>query len=1299
MKDLLTANGYVLDARTGVWARPGHVSIGYSDGDESENRLAEVIGQARDLSVLSPELRRQCTDWPSTYHLSAARANLLRPFQGELKGDILEIGSGCGAITRYLGECGATVLALEGSMRRAAMTRSRTRDLSQVTVLAESFDRFEPSQQFDVITLIGVLEYANLFTQASSPPLALLKRVRMLLKPDGLLLLAIENQMGLKYFAGAPEDHLGVAMYGIEGRYRSDQPQTFGRQALHGLIEAAGFSDTRFMAPLPDYKLPASIVTQAGLDDAEFDAGALAWQSVNADPQLPARMNFALELAWPEIFKNGLGLELANSFLIRAGGKPPEKCAARTLAYHYSTGRVPQYCKETLFVRAPDQGHVLLHYEPIRAPLKAGQTADTEPPIRYAHPSTAPYVRGHTLSWEFVQAITRDGWSIDDVARLVERHVQALRTVLADAAPSAEWNDPDTVLPGRAFDLVPQNIVIQADGTPAAIDEEWELDNGIPLGRLLFRSLLLMLASIRNLGAPAAPYPGSRKEFVQSVLERAGYPLTESDLSRFVKQEAQIQQHVTGLPIERFLDWHPDQPLAIRPASSAEQDGAAQDMAAHVGSLDASIAELTSSLEQARSESARLNLAVLDKETHIRNLEKSALDYQHALNERNIQNNMLAGELKALRASTSWKLTAPLRWPADQARRGIRLAGALAASARGAGGWYMAFHKARAIAHREGLRGMRYRLKRLTRRAVHSPLGDQPPANPNDYAEWLRRYGNIDDALRHDIRKRIKGMPRKPLISILMPVYDPPLDLLDQAIQSVRTQLYQEWELCMADDASKDDSVRQLLARHAREDARIKVAYRKQNGHISKASNSALSLATGEFVALLDNDDLLSEHALFHVAQAILDNPAAGLIYSDEDKIDIAGNRTAPYFKPDWNPDLFLSHNMINHLGCYRTGLVKELQGFRPGYEGSQDYDLALRCIETLADYQIVHIPRVLYHWRAVPGSTALSGQAKNYALQAGKRAIDDHFRRCAIDAQAELLDMGMYRVRYALPQPLPLVSLIIPTRNGLELIRQCIDSITERTRYGNYEILVVDNDSDDPATLDYFAALREDPRIRVLRDERPFNFSALNNSAARQAQGDYLCLMNNDIEIISPDWLEEMISLAGQPGVGAVGAQLWYPDDTAQHSGIIIGLGGVAGHSHKHLPRNHPGYFGRARLIQTLSAVTAACLLIRKSIYQEVGGLDDANLPIAFNDVDFCLRVAKAGYRNVWTPYAEMYHHESASRGYEDTPQKQARFTKEVDYMKQRWGESLLGDPAYNPNLTICSEDFSLAWPPRVWE
>ena len=372
----------------------------------------------------------------------------------------------------------------------------------------------------------------------------------------------------------------------------------------------------------------------------------------------------------------------------------------------------------------------------------------------------------------------------------------------------------------------------------------------------------------------------------------------------------------------------------------------------------------------------------------------------------------------------------------------------------------------------------------------------------NDYYKWVRLYDTMTNKERKKIKLCIDQLPRAPLISVVMPVYNPPLAMLEDAIRSLQAQLYPNWELCVADDASTDMAVHELLQRYAQNDSRIKIVFREVNGHISATSNSALELVNGEFVALLDNDDLLPEQALFWIADAIVSHPDAGLIYSDEDKIDSDGRRYDPYFKPDWNPDLFYSHNMISHLGVYRTDLVRKLGGFRTGYEGAQDYDLALRCTEQLTPQQIVHIPRVLYHWRSHPGSTAQSGSEKDYALLAGVRALDDHFARTNISAKAELLDFGMYRVKYAMPNAAPLVSLIIPTRNGLDLIKQCIESIVVKTTYKNYEIIIVDNNSDDPNVLAYFESLEDHKNIRIIRDQRPFNYSALNNAAVKIARG-----------------------------------------------------------------------------------------------------------------------------------------------------------------------------------------------------
>ena len=710
-----------------------------------------------------------------------------------------------------------------------------------------------------------------------------------------------------------------------------------------------------------------------------------------------------------------------------------------------------------------------------------------------------------------------------------------------------------------------------------------------------------------------------------------------------------------------------------------------------IAERDGQIANLNHAVAERDEQIASLNHAVAAKETHIRNL-----DAIHLL-ERNSHMASTNQVLAEINESTSWRLTAPVRLVGRQLLRIKVVFRALPYARAMCGGYRSLFKHVWNSYKKEGISGIKLRIAFSASPGTPPPIIGYVEINHNDYTEWVRRYDTLADADRKKIKARISQMTNAPLISVVMPVYNPPLEMLKEAIQSVRNQIYPNWELCIADDASTDRTVHDLLEHYTNLDARIKVVFRKTNGHISAASNSALELVKGEYIALLDNDDILREHSLYCVAQAIVEHADAGLIYSDEDKIDRSGRRYDPYFKPDWNPDLFLSHNMICHLGVYRADLVRKLGGFREGYEGAQDYDLALRCTEQLTPQQIVHIPRVLYHWRSHPGSTAQAGSEKSYAQSAGERALNDHFARIGHAAKAELLDFGMYRVRYDIPQPAPLVSLIIPTRNGLNLIKQCVDSILNKTVYKNFEILIVDNNSDDPQTLKYLARVINDRRIRVFRDEQPFNYSALNNSAMLHARGEYLGLINNDIEVITPQWLDEMMSLAIQPGVGAVGSRLWYPNDTLQHGGVITGLGGVAGHSHKHLPKGHPGYFSRAQLIQTLSAVTAACLVIKKSIYKEVGGLDETNLKVAFNDIDFCMSVREAGYRNVWTPYAELYHHESATRGYEDTKEKQLRFQEEVLYMQKRWGETLSGDPAYSPNLTLDREGFSYAWPPRV--
>ncbi len=598
---------------------------------------------------------------------------------------------------------------------------------------------------------------------------------------------------------------------------------------------------------------------------------------------------------------------------------------------------------------------------------------------------------------------------------------------------------------------------------------------------------------------------------------------------------------------------------------------------------------------------------------------------------------------------------------------------------------------------------------------------DAGPVELTSYERWTETFDKHTPESAQALSAASAALKFQPLISIVMPVYNTPEKWLVKAVDSVRAQVYRNWELCIADDASPQPQVRRTLEKLAATDARIKIVYREKNGHISAASNSALELATGEFVALFDHDDELAPHALHEVATLLNAEPNTDLIYSDEDKIDEEGHRHEPYFKPDWLPDLFHAQNFISHLTVYRTALVRDVAGFRLGYEGSQDWDLALRVVERISDQsRIRHIPKILYHWRAIPGSTALMLSEKNYPLEAARRALTDHFERIGQKIALHHVPGDHWRAQYPLPATPPLVSLVIPTRNGLKFLQRCVDSILEKTTYPNYEVVVVDNGSDDPATLAYLKSLHDAThpvlagliaesartvnggklhrRARVLRYEAPFNYSAINNFAVAQCQGEVVGLLNNDLEVITPSWLDEMATQALRPGVGCVGAMLYYPNETVQHAGVIVGLGGVAGHAFRDYPRGTEGKFNRARLVQNYTAVTAACLVVRRSTYEQVGGLDETNLTIAFNDIDFCLKVRAAGYRNLWTPFAELYHHESVSRGAEDTPEKHERFRREVEYMLKRWAAPIRHDPAYNPNLTLEHTDFSLSAPPRLW-
>ena len=567
----------------------------------------------------------------------------------------------------------------------------------------------------------------------------------------------------------------------------------------------------------------------------------------------------------------------------------------------------------------------------------------------------------------------------------------------------------------------------------------------------------------------------------------------------------------------------------------------------------------------------------------------------------------------------------------------------------------------------------------------------------NNYEDWIHLYDEIASDDKNQIKSHIKLFDKKPLISILMPVYNTPINYLREAIESVRSQIYSNWELCIADDNSSDPDVKKILEEYSKADKRIKVTFRKENGHISASSNSALELSSGDYIGLLDHDDVLREHALYMVVNEINNHPNADIIYSDEDHIDESGKRYAPYFKPNWNPDLLYTQNMITHFCVFRSDLIHQVGGFRLGYEGGQDWDLTMRVIEKIPPQNIRHIPFILYHWRAIEGSTALSISSKEYAIQAQYKTIRSHFQRRNVSVEISQIRGEFWRVKYKISDPYPKVSIIIPTKNQLEYLQKCINSIEKKTIYPNYEIIIVNNQSDNIDTINYLEKIKLNEEISVYDYNHPFNYSTINNFAVNLAKGDVIAFINNDIEVISHDWLYELVSNAIRPNIGAVGALLFYPNGRIQHAGVILGIGGVAGHIYHGLELGYIQKRGRACLTQNYSAVTGACMAIEKKKFIEVGGFKEVELPIAFNDIDLCIKLMETGYRNLWTPYAELLHHESMTRGYENTEEKKARFEEEKKYMLKTWPNYLKDDPAYNLNLSLESLNFSLAFPPRI--
>ncbi len=1386
-------NNDFIRASNGVWSADTDSTFLYTDGVASEDSLINILQKAKDKSSTSIELEGAFYDWASEYHLSSDRANIYRFLNLKSINTGLELGSGCGAITRYLGECDIHLDAVEGNIKRAQICRLRCEDLENVEVFHSNFNSLElPTKNYDAVFLNGVLEYAKRFLgSAHSDQEALwsiLYRSTLALKPDGIICIAIENRMGLKYWLGAKEDHYAAPYVGLYG-YPNDQGiRTYDRNEWTDLLSQLGEEyNHRFIYPFPDYKMARAILSDSFLQNNP-NAHSHLYRLSSTDNGNTIQSSLNEFLTWEGLHSNKTFGDYANSFFLIISRD--ENVLNQICPYdfmHFSgKGRKPQYRTET---RKRTGEQLVEKVSSVKSLLDKNDSLKQDL-------SPAPFIEGPLLVSRWLHAL------VSDDPQLFDSCIKDYYKYLQDLFASAENCD-------NLIDILPFNIIIREDEKWETIDKEWIVNFSFSPEFLLFRALFWLPTGNESLLSKVLTQNSifTLKEFIAHYFTILSLSL-EDYLSDFITKEellqSQISNQIRSNPVENTLL----QPLRHSTVSSESNAFLTQlywsdknhawteeNSVFEPGRLGSKSQTITFKLPPTTGNINRLRFDPADRAGYFRlhkveikpankstdtdnkpwtlsgidNIAQNAglenIEYcKNGLGELFISTGNdpyivfnLQEKVQQWLQETGIQFTVTIDWPkstdyivvmdslgktvveqhAELKRLSIiennsqTMATRITTQAsqlkeandkvrskdiyiQNIDQEIQAMRQTRVWRMAEYLRvKLYYRLldaKTLLKKSINtlrregvtqflrkckqhfstkldvSTLGLNRP----DYNLWCE-HSELTEYDIEEINNNINEFKEKPLFSIIVPVYNVDQEWLERTIDSVRAQLYEKWELCLCDDLSPSPHIRQVLTQYAELDSRIKVIFKEKNEGIALTSNAAFALATGDYVGLLDHDDEISIDALYENAKVINTNPDVGLIYSDEDKLDMQGRRCDPFFKPDFSLELLRSQNYICHFTVIKKSILDEIGGFRNGYDGSQDHDLILRTVEKTS--KVYHIPKILYSWRKIPGSTAAVYDSKSYAWEAGRKAVQDSLERNNIEGITTFAKyQGSYRVR---PNIIgnPLVTIIIPFMDKADLLETAVTSILEKTQYRNFEILGVSNNSKEPKTTNLLKSLTDrDERVKFIEYNVPFNFSDINNHAVSVAKGDYIVLLNNDIEIISPEWLEALLELAQNPEIGAVGGKLYYKDDTIQHAGIVVGMAGIAGPPHHLFHRDDVGYYARAHVIHNVSAVTGACLMVKKQLYETVGGMDNENFGIAYNDIDFCLKLLQRGYRNVFTPYCEMYHFESQSRGYEDTPEKVDRLNRESQAFRQRWETYFEnGDPYHNPHLSLSTTNYSI--------
>jgi GT2 family glycosyltransferase/trans-aconitate methyltransferase len=1270
---------FTFDSEKNLYVHPDNCTIDYQDGGETY--ILDSMKKIHDLSSHSQEFAQYIRDWPSRYHFSQKRSNFLEGLKEIFptnEADVLEIGSGCGTITRWLGERFRTVDALEGSPQRAAITRYRTKELENVKVycgnlLTTSFDK-----KYDIITLIGSLEYIPHYETEHADPndacSAILTRLRNALKDDGILLIAIENKFGAKYFSGCKEDHTERAFEGLIG-YPRKTPVTFSRNELEAMLTRSGFRNHQFFHAFPDYKLTETIIPE---NPEVLSVNPCNWIRMPFEDYSGDRFNFFPDELFLESVTNaGLFWQFSNSFVIFASRAKNINLSVPWLIKKYSNhdNLKTKYWREITLIRdcttSPDfpEKKYCVNKSPFQGVNPVNNNSSS--PYEYRLYSN-PYIPGRALTFEVYTAL------FEEVPEL--RFKQILQKLhdhlLHDYATGETDSEGYPLVKGESIDYTFWNVIENPDNDLIFIDQKWRINEPITADLVIFRNLFWIFEKIN-------PYLQNKDKvsFILSMLQDLYPQYSEKRMMDNLQFENKFQRFVT--------EPCPDLTIAYPPHYSFDAlMSLSRQMSDYIPVLEKTVAEKEHQINRVVAEKEhQINRVVAEKEHQIQEITETinrvvaekehqiqeitetinrvVAEKEHQITEARAREDYLMQRISAIESSIVWQLTMKFHthvvgrlFPPNSRRRKY---------------YDLAWARGQAFI-RDG--------------------NSQKNIELTDYQKWVKINEPVPQT-PIQLNNKSCDFSYRPKISLLVPVCDTDETLLRRAIESVISQDYDNWELCIVAASSKNRQIQQILKEFAQKDPRIKVKKSDTKQGRAENYNEALSMSMGEFIGLLDPADELAPFALHEVVSLLNQNQNFDFIYSDEDTIDRDQNRISPWFKPDWAPDLFLSQNYLSHLSIIRKILIDSIGEFHTGYEGSEDYDLFLRCTEKRPPEAIGHIPKILYHTRT-RGSADLT-EGKTREISSAKKALSDALLRMGLQGEVNEGEFpGTYKVCYTI-QGNPRISIIIPTKDHVDILKRCVESILNKTTYQNYEIVIVDNQSTAQETRGYYKSLEETPRIKVLFYDKPFNFSAINNYAVAQVDSPYILFLNNDTEVISGEWLSAMLEHAQREGVGAVGAKLLYPNKLIQHAGVILGITGIPGlkgiaeHSHKFLPHNCRDYFFRAQIIGNYSAVTAACMLMQKDLFLKMGGFNE-DFTIAFNDLDLCLKLIRSGYLIIYTPYAVLYHHESLSRGHDTTPEKLARFSQEVTRFHQLWGPVIdKGDPYYNPNLTLERQDFSL--------